>query len=148
MYSKVGSSTASVPASRGISPDTSPSSDLFSLSFCLFLTFLSLFFLVRFSLSAAFCFLMAIRLFFPIRFFFAVIVCDVLEIAVAMMHPVDLRMVTRQGISNPGLMNIISSIHTETGVNIPISFSGPATAVHLTRKLYGIVLLAPRLFLP
>ncbi len=90
---------------------------------------------------------MAIRLFFPIRFFFPMLVCDVSKLEAAMMHPVDLRMVTRQGISNPGLMNTVSSIHTETGVDIPISFPGLATAVHLTRRLCGIVLPAPRLFL-
>ena len=55
---------------------------------------------------------MAIRLFFPIRFFFPITVGDVSKLEVAMMRPVALRMVTRQGISKPGLMNAVSSSYT------------------------------------
>ena len=50
---------------------------------------------------------MAIRLFFPIRLLFPVLVCDMSKLEVAMVDLADLRMVTRQGISNPGLMKVI-----------------------------------------
>ena len=68
------------------------------------------------------------RLLFPRRFLFPVIVCDVSKLELAMVDLVDLRTVTRQGISNPGLKNEISRIRMETGANITHLVFRPCTS--------------------